>query len=101
MPNRKIVRIEYAIRPDVDVDEFVGHVNEFVAGLRTHDAGHRYTSYQHAEDPRQFVHIGDFAEDAVPALQAEQFFRRFTAFLRERCASGPQVTPLAQVATTR
>ena len=101
MDRRKIVRIEYTVRPDVDLDEFVTGVNDFVAGLRGHDPGHRYTSYQHAEEPRRFVHIGDFSADAVPGLQAEEFFRRFAGFLRERCASGPQVTDLAQVASTR
>lgn len=101
MDMRRIVRIEYAIRPDVDLDEFVIHLNDFVADLRGHDPGHRYTSYQHTEEPRRFVHIGDFSADAVPGLQAEEFFRRFTGFLRERCASGPQVTALSQVASTR
>ncbi|HWM89015.1 MAG TPA: hypothetical protein VNO33_24355 [Kofleriaceae bacterium] len=97
----KIVRIEYAVRPDVDLDELTGAIGEFVAGIHAHDPGHRYTSYQLREDSRRFVHIGEFDAETLPGLQAEAFFGRFTAFLRERCAAGPEVTALTRVASTR
>jgi len=96
----KSIRIEYRIRPDVDLDEVKRGITEFVAGIRAQHPGHRYTSFQHASDPRRFVHVGELVEDAIPALQAEPFFRTFVAFLRERCASGPDSTSLVRVATT-
>ena len=101
MKNLRCVRIEYTIRPEVALDELKGAITAFVDGIRAHDAGSRYTSYQIAGDERRFVHVGEFAEEVVPSLQEQSFFRQFTAFLRERCAEGPVVTALARVATTR
>lgn len=97
---RRHVRIEYRLRDDVDLDAFKQRVAEFVAGLRAHRADSVYTSYQATDDPRRFVHVGDFAADAVPSLQAEPFFRRFSAGMRELCAAGPEVIQLVAVAST-
>lgn len=99
-PPRKMFRIEYEIRPDVDLDELRAAIAEFVAGIAALDPRHRYTSYQQVASPRRFVHVADVAEDGVAALQAAPFFARFTAFLRERCLSSPDVTALTQVAST-
>lgn len=95
------VRIEYTVRPEVDLDELTGTIKQFVASIRDHSAAHRYTSYQQSEDRRSFVHVGEFLEEELPSLQAEPFFKRFTAFLRERCAKGPDVTVLDRVAAAR
>jgi hypothetical protein len=101
MKKIRSVRIEYTVRPDVDLDELTGAIAEFVAGIRAHNSEHRYTSYQQSEDHRSFVHIAELVEEVVPALQAEPFFSRFTSFLRQRCAKGPDVTELARVASAR
>ncbi len=101
MKKVRFVRIEYTVRPDVDLDELTGAMAEFVASIRAHNAEHRYTSYQQSADHRSFVHIAELIEEEVPALQAEPFFSRFAAFLRQRCAKGPDVTELARVASTR
>jgi hypothetical protein len=97
----KIARIEYTLRDGVDIDEVKAAIATFVAGIRQHDAGHRYTSYQHADAPRQFIHIGAFDPDRLPDLQAQPFFGQFAGFLRDRCERGPDVTWLAEVASTR
>jgi hypothetical protein len=84
----------------VDLDELTGTIAECVASIRAHNAEHRYTSYQQAEEHRSFVHIAELVAE-VPALQAQPFFSRFAGFLRQRCAKGPDVTELAHVASTR
>jgi hypothetical protein len=50
---------------------------------------------------RALREIGDLAAEAVPRLQGEPFFARFTGYLRERCQVSPEVTLLAPVASTR
>lgn len=97
---KRNVRIEYRVRDDVDLDELHGKIGEFVAGLRAHDERTSYTSYQDLEDPRHFVHIGEFEEDKLPALQESPFFKAFTATLRERCVTPPAVTRTKPVAST-
>ena len=99
MKKVRYVRIEYTVRPDVDLDELTGAIADFVASIRAHDAEHRYTSYQQSEDRRSFVHIAELVEESA-ALQAQPFFARFSSFLRERCAKGPDVTELSRVALT-
>jgi quinol monooxygenase YgiN len=101
MKKLRCVRIEYTIRPEVGLDEVKAAITQFVDGIRAHDEGNRYTSYQLADDERRFVHVGEFAEDVVGTLQEQTFFRQFSSFLRERCAEGPTVTTLARVASAR
>lgn len=96
----KNVRIEYTLRPDVDLDEVKREISAFVAGIHAHDAAARYTSFQLADEPSRFVHIGEFPDNSTPGLQDQPFFGKFTAFLRARCAAGPTVTTLARVAST-
>jgi hypothetical protein len=97
----KIARIEYTIREDIALDEVEAAIATFVAGIRAHDAGHDYTSYRNAGAPRQFVHIGRMRSDRLADLQAQPFFGEFSSFLRDRCERGPEVTWLAEVASTR
>ena len=97
----KFVRIEYTIRPDVNLDELKGAIGEFVAGIGALHPENRYTSFQDVKDPRRFVHVGEIVEDVVPTLQAATFFKRFTTYLRERCAVGPEALDLNPVASTR
>ena len=96
----KRVCIQYTIQPDVDLDELKHAIAEFVAGISAHHSKHRYASFQHTEDSRRFLHIGEFVEEAQPAFQTEPFFIRFTTYLRERCATGPEVSGLDRVAST-
>lgn len=95
------VRIEYTLRDDVDVDAVKAEIRAFVRAIGDHDPTARYTSFQDARADRHFVHIGQFDPDRVAELQRQPFFGAFTGFLRERCATGPAVTPLAPVASTR
>jgi hypothetical protein len=97
----RYVRIDYKIKPDVDLEEVKEAISEFVAGIASHHADHRYTSFQYASDPRQFVHVGEIVEEALEDLQATPFFRKFSQFLRERCAHGPEVMLLSRVASAR
>ena len=97
----KSLRIDYTLRAEVPIDEVKAAIAAFVAGIAAHHPGNLYTSYQHARDPRRFTHVGEFAEDQVASLQAQAFFPRFTAFLKERCEQAPEVTMLERVASTR
>jgi quinol monooxygenase YgiN len=101
MSERKHFRLEYRLRPDVDVDAYLPDVKKFVANMRDHDASHDYTSYRDAKDPRHFVHVGHFDADAVERMQTEDWFKTFTAHLRTLTVAPPEATMLAQVATTR
>jgi hypothetical protein len=95
----RYVRIDYTIKPDVDLEEMKRAIREFVASIASHHADHRYTSYQSASDPRSFVHVGEIVD--VDNFQTTPFFRKFSQFLRERCAAGPEVTFLSRVASAR
>jgi hypothetical protein len=97
----KSIRIEYTIRPDVDLDELKHAIAEFVAGIGALHPENRYTSFQYAKAPRRFIHFAEIVEDVLPALQAEPFFIRFTTYLREQCIAGPEASWLDQVASTR
>jgi hypothetical protein len=98
--SRKHVRIEYRVRPEVDLDELKRDIATFVAGIAGHRDTSRYSSFQDAKDPRHFVHVGAFDEDAVPSLQRQEFFVHFTQRLRERCEVAPEATMLVKVAST-
>jgi hypothetical protein len=97
----RYVRIDYKIKPDVDLGEVKEAIREFVAGIASHHPNHRYTSFQYASDPRRFVHVGEIVEEVLEDFQATLFFRKFSQFLRERCADGPAVTLLSSIASTR
>ena len=99
--NTRYVRIEYTIRPDVDLDEVKHEIAAFIAAIGAHHAEHRYTAFQLEEDPRRFIHIGELVADAVPSLQAQPFFGHFADFLRARTLRGPEATRLGRVAGVR
>lgn len=94
------VRVEYRLRPEVDLEQQKRDVAAFVAAIHAHRATSRYTSFQDLEDPRHFVHVGEFDADAVPSLTKQEFFLAFTQLLRERTVAPPEATRLAMVATT-
>ena len=88
------IRIDYSVKPDVDLGELKTAIGEFVAGIRSHHPEHRYTSFQHPADPFRFIHIGEVVEEVLPDLQKQSFFQHF------RCSAGPEVTRLDRVAST-
>jgi hypothetical protein len=96
----KYIRIDYTVKPNVDLDELKAAIAEFVAGIRGHHPEHRYTSFQHPADPFRFTHFGEVVEEVIPDLQKQPFFVHFTEYLPEKCSSGPEVTRLDRVAST-
>lgn len=98
--DKQHVRVEYRLRPEVDLDQQKRDIAAFVAGIHAHRATSRYTSFQDVKDPRHFVHVGMFDADAVPSLTQQEFFMTFTKLLRERCVTPPDATQLSVVATT-
>ena len=83
----RYLRIDYTIKSDVDLGEVKKAIGEFVASIASHHPDHRYTSFQYPSDPRRFVHVGEIVEDVVADFQATPFFRKFSQFLRESCAT--------------
>jgi hypothetical protein len=96
----KYFRVDYTVKPEVDLDELKAAIGKFVAGIRSHHPQHRYTSFQHPADPFRFIHIGEVVEEVIPDLQKQSFFRHFTEYVREQCSAGPEVTRLDRVAST-
>ena len=93
----RYVRVEYTVKPEVDLDNLKADIYEFVAGIRNHHPEHRYTSFQHPANPNRFIHIGELVEEALPDLQKQPFFRHFTEYLPRQCSVGPEVTRLERV----
>lgn len=98
--DKQHVRVEYRLRPEVDLDQQKRDIEAFVAGIHAHRATSRYTSFQDMKDPRHFVHVGHFDVDAVSSLTQQEFFVTFTKLLRERSVTPPEATQLSVVATT-
>jgi hypothetical protein len=96
----KQIRIEYTLKSTADLALFKQRVTQFVSGLREHKATKLYTSFQHAQNPLRFTHVGAFDEAHLPDLQAQPWFGGFTAFLREQAEVGPEVAQLVEVAST-
>lgn len=94
------LRIDYTIKPDVDLGTVKEAISEFVVGIASHHPDHRYMSFQYASDPRRFVHVGEIVEEVIEDFQSTLFFQKFSRFLRESCAGGPEVTLLSRVAST-
>ena len=74
--DKQHVRVEYRLRPEVDLDQQKRDIGAFIAGIHAHRATSRYTSFQ------------------------QEFFVTFTKLLRERCVTPPEATQLSVVATT-
>jgi hypothetical protein len=96
----KYIRVDYTVKPEVDLDNLKAEIYEFVAGIRSHHPEHRYTSFQHPADSNQFIHIGELVEEAIPGLQVQPFFQHFTKYLPGQCSVGPEVNRLDRVAST-
>jgi hypothetical protein len=96
----KFIRVDYTVKPEVDLDNLKAGIYEFVAGIRSHHPEHRYTSFQHPTDPNRFIHIGELVEAALSDLQKQPFFLHFTEYLPGQCSVGPEVTRLDRVAST-
>ncbi len=82
----KYIRVDYTVKPEVDLDNLKAAITEFVAGIRSHHPEHRYTSFQHPADPNRFIHIGEVVEEVLPDLQKQPFFRHFTEYLPGQCS---------------
>jgi hypothetical protein len=88
---RRHVRIEYTLKPEVDVETYKTEAAAFASAIRAHHDGNAYTVYQHEKDPRRFTHLGSFEPQVVPAMQKEPWFESFTAHLRDSATNGPDV----------
>jgi quinol monooxygenase YgiN len=95
------MRLEYRLRDDVDPETYLPLLGEFVSNMKAHDPSHDYTTYRDTKDPRHFVHVGHFAPDVIPGMQAQAWFKQFTAHMRTLTAAPPDVAMLSQVASTR
>src|SRR5260370_8704916 len=89
----KYVRIDYIVKPDVNLDELKGAIAEFVAGIGSHNPQHRYTSFQHPADRFRFIHIGEIVQELLPHLQQPSFSHPFTAYFPERASVPPPLPP--------
>jgi len=101
MSERKHMRLEYRLRPDVDVEAYLPEVKKFVAAMRDHDPSHDYTTYRDVKDPQHFVHVGHFTSDVAERMQTQDWFKTFTTHLRTLTVNPPDVTMLAQIAATK
>lgn len=97
---KRYVRIDYTVKPNVDLEELRGEIAKFVAGFRAHHQEHRYTSLQYANDPRRFTHFAELNDEVNDAIPKQPFFQRFTGYLGEKCSSGPEVIRLNCLAST-
>lgn len=70
----KYIRVDYTVKPDVDLGELKAAIAEFVAGIHSHHPEHRYSSFQHPADPSRFIHIGEVVEEVIPDLQKHPSF---------------------------
>ena len=70
----KYIRVDYTVKPEVDLDNLKAAITEFVAGIHSHHPGHRYTSFQHPANPNRFIHIGEVVDEVLPDLQKQPFF---------------------------
>ena len=96
----KCIRISYSVRPEVNLDEVKTAITEFVAAIAAHHPGHRYSSFQFIDNPREFIHVGELVEEAVADFQSQPFFRTFSEYLHQRCNQSPKSTSLTRVAST-
>jgi quinol monooxygenase YgiN len=99
-PMTRYIRVDYTVKPNVDLDNLKAAMTEFVAGIRSYHPEHRYTSFQHPADPNRFIHVGEVVEEVLPDLQRQPFFQRLTEYLPGQCSAGPEVTRLDRVAST-
>jgi hypothetical protein len=96
----RCIRIAFTVRPEANLEEVKAAIADFVAALAAHHPAHRYSSFQVSENPREFIHVGELAEEAVSDFQSQPFFRSFSNFLHTQCEDPPKATPLTRVAST-
>lgn len=65
---RKYIRVDYTVKPGVDLDELKAAIGKLVARHPQHHPEHRYTPFQHPADPFRFIHIGEGVEEVIPDL---------------------------------
>ena len=97
---RRHVRIEYTLKPEIDLATYKSEVGAFVSGMHADHASHTYAVYQHEKNERRFTHVGSFDAERVAAMQKQAFFEKFSAYLREAAIGGPDVQMVGPVATT-
>jgi quinol monooxygenase YgiN len=100
MQERKHVRIEYRLRPDVAVEAYLPRLKELVAAMRADDPSHEYTAFRDANDDRHFVHVGHFDHAIAERMQAQPWFGAYTTHLRTLTVEPPSVTMLSPIAST-
>jgi len=71
----RYIRIDYALEPNVDLEDTKAAIAQFVDGIMNHHPDHRYMSFQHSADDRRFTHFGELVSDVVADLQTKPFFR--------------------------
>jgi hypothetical protein len=96
----KCVRIAYTVSAEANLEEVKAAIADFVAAIGVHHPAHRYSSFQASENPLEFIHIGELAEEAVSDFQSQPFFRSFSSFLQTKCVNPPKATLLTRVAST-
>jgi quinol monooxygenase YgiN len=97
----KRVMIEYTLGEDAPVADVEQRIGEFVAGMRSLEAGIRYTSHRKRDTERAYVHVAVIPdEDAFAKMQSAAFFKSFSEYLPTVCSQKPRVTWLDMVAST-
>ncbi len=92
---RRHVRIEYTLKPEVDLETYKTEAAAFASAIRAHHSTSAYTVYQHEKDPRRFTHVGSFEPDVSSTMQKEAWFGTYTARLRTLAQDGPDVQMVA------
>lgn len=97
----RCVRIACTVSAEANLEEVKAAIADFIAAIAAHHPKHRYSSFQVTENPREFIHVGEFEEEAVSDFQSQPFFRSFSKFLRAKCANPPKATLLTRIASTQ
>jgi quinol monooxygenase YgiN len=91
----------YQVNPAA-VDKVKAAIAEFVEYVTEHEPGTRiYTAWQQQDDPTQFVHLFEFADEkAHQAHGASAAVRKFEQVYQPELAAGPVVfTDYLQIAS--
>ena len=95
------ITVSYVLRDDVDIDEAVGGIAEFVGKVGADHPGILYVSGRSITEPRAFRHTIRVRTPAdLAVMQAAPFFEAFGPWLKSRCAEGPTVDRYVVVAAT-
>ncbi|MFT5433933.1 MAG: hypothetical protein ACI9OJ_004645 [Myxococcota bacterium] len=95
------ITVAYRLADDADTSEVLATMEAFVERIRIHHPDVRYLIRRDLSDERGFQHIITVTDsDALKDLQGQDFFKEFGDWLSAHCASGPNVSRFAVVATT-